>query len=246
MRYAVLLTSILVAACEVSVQGGTGAQNPSNPPPATNNPPATNPTNPSTVLSTTDPGIHAPRTVGGGGATTTNPNLSPTTGARLPQMTGDNGFGNGNPTADSFTGTIYFIPPATQKFPDVAQLQPAGNLYTRQFNVAPQNWDKGFPGVDSRFEWFAIRYTGNITVAAAGAYAFNVLSDDGANIYVDGQKVLDNDGQHAPKTARATVNLTAGQHTFQLDYFQGPRHQLALQLWVTPPGGTEKLFASSL
>lgn len=253
MRYVGLFTLILAAGCQVSVNGGTGAQDPStqqpqpvanNPPATNNNPPATNPTNPPT---TTDPGIHASRTIKGGGTTTApNPNLSPTTDTRLPRMTGDNGFGNGHPSADSFTGNIYFLPPATQKLPDFSTMQSSGVLYTRQFNLAPQNWDKGFPGVDQRFEWFGIRYTGNFTVANAGSYNFNVLSDDGANVYIDGQKVLDNDGQHAPKNAKAAVNLTAGQHTFQLDYFQGPRYQVALQLWVTPPGGIEKLFVSAL
>jgi hypothetical protein len=252
MRYIGLFTIILAAAgCEVTVQGGTGSQTPNNasPQPVANNPaptPATT-TNPTPAPVDTTPGIHAPRAIGGGATTTApNPNLSPTQGARLPAMKGDNGFGSGTQTPDSFAGNIYFIPPATQKLPDFASLQPTGVLYSRQFNVPPQNFDKGFPGVDSRFEWFAIRWTGNFTVATPGAYNFNVLSDDGANVYVDGQKVLDNDGQHAPKNARSTVNLTAGQHTFQLDYFQGPRYQVALQLWVTPPGGTEKLFTSAL
>jgi hypothetical protein len=254
MRYLPLVTLILAtgAACQVSVNGGTGTdpQTPNNvatntAPTATTTPTAT----PTATPTDTGPGVHAPRTIGnptvGGTTTTPNPNLSPTTGARMPAMTGPNDFGTGTQTPDSFTGNIYFIPAASQKIPDLASMKSSGVLYTRNFDIAPRNFDKGFPGVDTRFEWFAIRYTGTLTVAAAGAYGLKVLSDDGAVITIDGNKALDNDGQHAPKTATASVNLTAGTHTFQLDYFQGPRYQVALQVWVTPPAGGEKLLTTS-
>ena len=258
MRYRSLFVSCSVfamaaagVACQVSVNRGTG--NDPNTPANANNTAATTPAATGTTAPTvapvdTTPGVHAPRgprTAATGTGTTANPNLSPTTGARLPVMTGGNDFGSGTQTPDSFTGTIYFLPPATQKFPDVSAMQGSGVLYTRNFDIAPRNFDKGFPGVDTRFEWFAIRYTGTLTVAAAGAYGLKVLSDDGAVITIDGSKALDNDGMHAPKTATGTVNLTAGTHTFQLDYFQGPRFQVALQVWVTPPAGGEKLLTAS-
>ena len=249
MRYCPLFALILATGCEVTVQGGTGTQTPNTQPTAAPNP-ATTTTAPTPAPVDTSPGIRAPRTLDPGAKpvpapTTANPNLSPTQAGGVPLMKGSNDFGSGTETPDSFKGTIYFIPAATQKFPDVGAMQPAGILYSRTFDIAPRNFDKGFPGVDVRFEWFAIRYTGSFNVATAGAYKFNVLSDDGAVVSVDGNKVLDNDGQHAPKNANATVTLTAGKHTLQLDYFQGPRYQVALQLWVTPPAGQEKLFTAS-
>jgi hypothetical protein len=253
MRYPGLTTTfalILVSSgCQVSMGGGTGAQNPNNPTPT----PAPAPTDPTTTPTPapvdTSPGLKVPRALPGAATptptTTANPNLSPTPAGGVVLMKGTNDFGSGTETPDSFKGAIYFIPAASPKFPDVAAMQPAGFLYSRTFDIGPRNFDKGFPGVDTRFEWFAIRYTGTFNVAAAGDYKLNVLSDDGAIVSVDGSKVLDNDGQHAPKSANATVKLTAGKHTLQLDYFQGPRYQVALQLWVTPPGGQEKLFSAS-
>jgi hypothetical protein len=38
------------------------------------------------------------------------------------------------------------------------------------------------------------------------------------------------------------VHLDPGVHTLRLDYFQGPMQELALQLFVSPPGGTERPF----
>ena len=180
MRYRSLFVSCSVfamaaagVACQVSVNRGTG--NDPNTPANANNTAATTPAATGTTAPTvapvdTTPGVHAPRgprTAATGTGTTANPNLSPTTGARLPVMTGGNDFGSGTQTPDSFTGTIYFLPPATQKFPDVSAMQGSGVLYTRNFDIAPRNFDKGFPGVDTRFEWFAIRYTGTLTVAAS-------------------------------------------------------------------------------
>lgn len=257
MRYLpmfiLFLTAGGVAACQVTVNGGTDPNTPANATNTANNTAATTPTAtgttaPTTAPTDTGPGIKLPRGHAGAGAgatTAANPNLSPTTGARLPTMNGSNDFGSGTQTPDSFTGQIYFIPAASQKIPDFASMQPTGTLYTRAFDISPRNFDKGFPGVDQRFEWFGIRYTGNLTVAGAGAYTLEVTSDDGAVITIDGAKALDNDGQHAPKTATASVNLAAGAHTFQLDYFQGPRYQVALQVYVTPPGGAKKLLTTS-
>ena len=40
------------------------------------------------------------------------------------------------------------------------------------------------------------------------------------------------------------VALGAGQHRLRVWYFQGIRYELALQLFVTPPGGSEHIFSS--
>lgn len=52
-----------------------------------------------------------------------------------------------------------------------------------------------------------------------------------------------NDGQHPPTSASGSITLTAGDHELVLEYFQGPRYLIALQVWVTPPGGTEQIFS---
>ncbi len=64
---------------------------------------------------------------------------------------------------------------------------------------------------------------------------FEIYSDDGAKLYINGELVLDNDGGHAPKTKRAYVALTADFHPFEIHYFQGPRHSIALQWYYKPP-----------
>ncbi len=156
-------------------------------------------------------------------------------------------FGDGNQVAGALQGLVYFIADNTAKFPNLTGMVPTAALFATQLNVAARDFKDGFPGVDGRFEWFAIRYTGQFTVPAAGGdYKFRVLSDDGAIVRVDDALVLDNDGQHPPTEKSGSMKLTGGAHKLQVDYFQGPRYQVALQLWVTPPGGAEKLWSSSL
>jgi hypothetical protein len=78
--------------------------------------------------------------------------------------------------------------------------------------------------------------------AADGNYQFKLNSDDGAKLYIDGQLVIDNDGQHAPTAKEASVYLTAGEHALTIDYFQGPRYQIALELYWKTPGTSSYIY----
>lgn len=172
----------------------------------------------------------------------TGPQMITVNGKPVPTITQPTAFGSGTQTAGSLQGLVYFIPETSAKFPDVSAMVPTAALFTNELNIAPRDFKEGFPGVDNRFEWFAIKYTGSFVAPKAGAYGFRVLSDDGAIVRVDGTLVVDNDGVHPPQEKRGTINLTSGKHTLEVDYWQGPRYQIALQLWVTPPGAAEKLW----
>ncbi|MFT5052727.1 MAG: hypothetical protein ACI8QZ_004164 [Chlamydiales bacterium] len=54
----------------------------------------------------------------------------------------------------------------------------------------------------------------------AGHYELEVTSDDGVRVLIDGTSVLENWTWHAPTTDRALLELSAGEHTFELEYFQ--------------------------
>lgn len=243
----VVLTTALVA-CQVSINGGGGAAVPdpnaqqpqpqaqNQTPPAPTTPPPSPPS-----LPAAGPAQRAAR-----GITSAQVMATASNGQQAPVMSGQNDFGSGIASPGSLTGTVYYIPENSPKFPDVSTIKPSGVVYTQQLNIAPRAFSAGFPGIDNRFEWFALRYVGNFNVSVPGEYKFRVLSDDGANVYVDGKKIVDNDGIHPPQDKTGSVTLSAGQHAIQVDYYQGPRDQIALQLFVTPPGGQEKLFTTSL
>ncbi len=141
------------------------------------------------------------------------------------------------------TADVYQLPTNTTKLPDFSTL---GAKLTKvcmdQYNVAPRDWSTGFPGLTNLFEWFALHTTTRLIVPADGSYTFKLNSDDGAKLYIDGQLVIDNDGQHAPTAKEATVTLTAGEHALSIDYFQGPRYQIALELYWKTPGASSYVY----
>jgi outer membrane protein OmpA-like peptidoglycan-associated protein len=132
--------------------------------------------------------------------------------------------------AFAFQGVIYFIPDTTTVIPDLTQLQPVGTIFTPRLNVTPRQFEEGFPGISDRFEWFAIDYTADFRVATEGTYRFELLSDDGARLYIDGQLVVDNDGLHGPQSVEGSISLSRGTHAMRVQYYQGPRTEIALVL----------------
>src|SRR5262249_20289985 len=121
------------------------------------------------------------------------------------------------------SGSVYHIRRNATKLPDFHKLKPKGTIYTASLNIPPQSFQQGFPGVTRRFEWFAIDYTGRFWIEKPGLYRFALTSDDGAQLYIDSQLIVDNDGVHPPTTIEGTVELAGGVHRLRVPYFQGPR-----------------------
>jgi len=156
----------------------------------------------------------------------------------------DGSLGSKDPGLYNLKGEIYYLPDQTDHMPDnIASAKSEGTVYTDSLDVPARDFTEGFPGVTNRFEWFGIIYTGRIQVTKAGSYKWRTNSDDGTILWIDGTKVVDQDSIHGPADAEGDIKLTAGMHDMKLWYFQGPATQIALQLFVTPPGGTEKLFS---
>ncbi|MBN2716754.1 MAG: hypothetical protein JXX14_12955, partial [Deltaproteobacteria bacterium] len=156
----------------------------------------------------------------------------------------ENEFGYETPVWGCFEGEVVFLKPRTKNLPNNwDQFDVASRLYACEWDIAPRSFSRGFPGVDDRYEWFGIRYSGGFSVAASGEYTFRINSDDGTRLYIDGELVVNNNGVHPPKSKSGKVTLEAGDHQLVLEYFQGPRYEIALQVYVTPPGGTEEIFS---
>jgi hypothetical protein len=139
-------------------------------------------------------------------------------------------------------GQVYYLKEGTWWLPNFEKHQPVGTIYVSELNVPPRHWLEGFPGITSRFEWFAIDYRGRFWIDNPGRYRFSLESDDGSKLYIDERLVIDNDGQHPPNTVHGHVELSAGLHDIRVSYFQGPRDTVALVLKVAPPDAPWKVF----
>jgi hypothetical protein len=131
-------------------------------------------------------------------------------------------------------GKIFQLPVGSDHIPDLDSLSPVGHLKATRLNVPPQDWMTGFPGVDQIFEWFAIDYRGNIRIDSSDTYYFTLKSDDGLILFIDGVKVVDNDGLHPPwdPVKTGSIGLSAGIHQVRVWYFQGPRYHVQLQVLI--------------
>ncbi|MFT6866771.1 MAG: cytochrome c [Cyclobacteriaceae bacterium] len=67
----------------------------------------------------------------------------------------------------------------------------------------------------------AILFKGNFKLEKTGSYSFRLISDDGSRLYVDNTMVNDNWGLHGTEAKDAELYLTAGNHSFEIEYFQG-------------------------
>jgi hypothetical protein len=67
--------------------------------------------------------------------------------------------------------------------------------------------------------YFDMQGAFTVSAAQAGPASFTLTSDDGAILTIDGSQVVNDDGLHPTQTRSGAVNLTAGTHTIELQYF---------------------------
>ena len=79
-------------------------------------------------------------------------------------------------------------------------------------------------------------------VQEGGAYAINLASDDGSQLFIDGQPLIDNDGLHPTVTQSVTVNLAPGAHDVEIRYFENTGAQTLKLTWSGPDSGGETVL----
>jgi hypothetical protein len=146
----------------------------------------------------------------------------------------------------ALVGHYCFIPFGTSRLTRIAQCRPEGRLTADKLDILPRHHWRGFPGINGRTEWFAIELSGKFKVTKTGDYVFRLESDDGSILWIDREKVINNDGAHAPLSRWNTIHLTEGNHRIEVFYFQGAGPAFALQLFVKPPGERERLWTAVL
>jgi hypothetical protein len=162
----------------------------------------------------------------------------------LPALDGPiRSFGSIVPQLGAMCGDVYELPEGTPKLPDFWSFEPIGSVYTYELDVPAQNIksSSAILGVTPKVDWFGVDYYGEFNIETAGEYAFQLLSDDGAKLYIDDDLLIDLDGLHDVLGREARVHLDTGRHTLHLPYFEGPGG-LALILLVKPPSGEYRVF----
>ena len=130
-----------------------------------------------------------------------------------------------------WTGEIWPIPEdvSKEKLMDFSKLAEPSDVIDsdvidfNQATFSDMGWHDDFAG----------RWTGDLIVREGGAYTFQTVSDDGSKIYVNNTLVANNDGLHAPKEVKGSIDLLPGQYPVEVEFYE---HQGGADLHVMYSG----------
>lgn len=89
----------------------------------------------------------------------------------------------------------------------------------REVDVA-FDWDKDPPTDSIPSDRFGARFDSCLVLDEDTEVTFQVVSDDGSKVYVDGEVVIDNWEKHRPTARGEKMELSAGVHHLRVDYFE--------------------------
>ncbi len=117
---------------------------------------------------------------------------------------------------------------------------------TTTFGETFHSGSKGekFPG-NFRYEnFYVVIWRGYFVAPETGDWTFALQSDDGSVLYLDGEKVVDNNSDHGWDSnnqrvmTRRTVHLEQGAHEIVIGFYEKSGDN-AIAAWVTRPGAAE-------
>ncbi|MEO0651035.1 MAG: PA14 domain-containing protein, partial [Planctomycetota bacterium] len=116
-------------------------------------------------------------------------------------------------------------------------------------DVLPELAPNQTPNVDRRIDWLDLsgegfgplpaphltQALGWLVVSEPGEYRLRLASDDGSRLFLDGARLVDNDGRHGMQAVEsAPLFLEAGEHALLVEHFDsGGGRGLTLE-WLTP------------
>jgi len=84
-------------------------------------------------------------------------------------------------------------------------------------------------------EQFGMIFAGYVRIPSRGVYTFHTFSNDGSLLFIDDERVVDNDGPHSARPQSGQIALEPGLHLLRLEYFQAGAAK-ALEVSVEGPG----------
>lgn len=108
------------------------------------------------------------------------------------------------------------------------------------------SWPSGPPAPGVTPDAFSVRWTGFIEVPATATYTFTTRADDGARMWVDGQRIIDDWRGHAATRTDGSVTLTGGTRVpIKVEYCD-IRFGGVMQLFWRSPFMAEQLVPTSV
>jgi regulation of enolase protein 1 (concanavalin A-like superfamily) len=97
------------------------------------------------------------------------------------------------------------------------------------------DWGWGAPADGIGYNNFSVRWEGELEAQFTEPYAIQIVSDDRARVWLNGDLLIDEWYEHAEQASTALVNLEAGKHyLIRIDYFENRGRAVARVLWSSP------------
>ena len=144
---------------------------------------------------------------------------------------GKNPASNPDPTYPVTNLTYKFYHGTWGKMPDFSKLKPKkeGKLPSGRFDLSVRDRDDGF----------GLVFNGDFHCPVDGEYVFATSSDDGSQLFIDGKKVVDNDGLHGEVTREGKVLLKAGKRRLEVRFFEKTGDESLKVSWKMPSGAEQ-------
>ncbi len=95
--------------------------------------------------------------------------------------------------------------------------------------------DPGGPGTPIGVDGFSARWTADLDIAIADSYTFITSTDDGVQVWLDGQRIINNWTDHgtADDYSKA-MTLEPGIYPLRMEYYENTGGAVARLFWQTP------------
>jgi hypothetical protein len=155
-------------------------------------------------------------------------------------MAADDKFGK--PRKDvhhGLVGSVFDLGKEVTELPNFGEVgEPIAIIAVPNLDIPAGEWKGGFTGPSGKVtQWFGIHFRGSLNVVDKGSYTICVSSGDGAQLYLDENLVVDNDGVHDTREKCETLTIEPGEYQFDLLYFQAKEGELGLTVTWAKDGG---------
>lgn len=96
------------------------------------------------------------------------------------------------------------------------------------------NWGTGAPFWGFKTDAFSVRWSGYLYAPVSGDYELAVESDDGAVLWLDDRKIIEDWTSRSATLLKGNAYLEAGCHPLRLDYFENNAAASVRFLWKIP------------
>jgi len=138
------------------------------------------------------------------------------------------------PTKPGLTRNVWYGLPIGDVMPDVYKKKPSVTDHVDNINVGSTG--DAWPGLTQKDD-FVVRFSGALKIEKGGEYQFQLESDDGSFLYINGEQIVDNDGLHGMQKREGRINLEEGPQALTVMFFEKGGGAGIVLRWNGPDSG---------